>query len=69
MFIGLMDDVCYPITQFAIYNNSLTCDKEYILLPEYGHEDIHVRLWDEIYNSLCDTKLRPKLLQEGDKPC
>ena len=41
MITGLDDDVCYPITQFAIYNR-LTCDKAYRIMPEYAHEAMNV---------------------------
>ena len=34
---GLMDTLCPPSTQFAIYNK-LTCSKEMKISPEYGHE-------------------------------
>lgn len=39
MFTGLMDTICPPSTQYAIYNN-LTCEKQHILYPDYGHEYI-----------------------------
>ncbi len=39
MFTGLMDTICPPSTQYAIYNK-LTCEKEHILYPDYGHEYI-----------------------------
>lgn len=34
---GLIDDVCPPSAQFAVYNN-LTCEKEHHLYPNYTHE-------------------------------
>ena len=34
---GLMDNICPPSTQNAIYNN-LACEKEHLLYPNYGHE-------------------------------
>lgn len=37
MFTGLMDTICPPSTQFAAYNN-MTCEKEYKLYPDFGHE-------------------------------
>lgn len=37
MLTGLLDDVCPPSTQYAIYNK-LTCEKQHILYPDYGHE-------------------------------
>ena len=39
MITGLMDTVCPPSTQYAIYNK-LTCEKKHILYPDYGHEGI-----------------------------
>lgn len=37
MFTGLMDDVCPPSTQFAAYNK-MTCNKQSIIYPDFGHE-------------------------------
>lgn len=37
MFTGLMDNICPPSTQFAVFNN-LTCPKNHILYPDFGHE-------------------------------
>lgn len=37
MATGLIDDVCPPSAQFAVYNN-LTCEKEHHLYPNYTHE-------------------------------
>jgi len=39
MFTGLMDVTCPPSTQFAAYNK-MTCEKEMIIYPDYGHEGI-----------------------------
>lgn len=39
MFTGLMDNVCPPSTQYAVYNK-LTCKKEHILYPDFGHEGL-----------------------------
>ena len=39
MFTGLMDVICPPSTQFAVYNNA-TCEKEHVIFPDYGHEGI-----------------------------
>ncbi len=36
---GLMDNICPPSSQFAMYNK-LTCEKSYILYPDYGHEGL-----------------------------
>ena len=37
MLTGLMDTVCPPSTQFAAYNK-MTCEKEVVIYPDYGHE-------------------------------
>ena len=37
MITGLDDNVCYPETQFAIYNR-LEGPKEHLIMPEYAHE-------------------------------
>lgn len=39
MFTGLMDNICPPSTQFAIYNN-LKCKKDMIIYPDFGHEGV-----------------------------
>ncbi len=39
MFTGLMDTICPPSTQYAAYNK-MTCPKEHILYPDFGHEDL-----------------------------
>lgn len=39
MFTGLMDSICPPSTQFAIYNK-LTCKKDMKLYPDFGHEGL-----------------------------
>lgn len=36
---GLMDNICPPSTQFAIYNR-LNCQKEHVIFPDYTHEEI-----------------------------
>lgn len=59
MITGLEDIVCYPITQFAIFNR-LESEKEHLLLPEYGHEDMHVYVNDTVFNWLCGTKIQMK---------
>ena len=56
MITGLDDDVCYPITQFAIYNR-LTCEKSYRLMPEYSHEAMNVHVNDQVYNWLCGSEI------------
>ena len=39
MGTGLMDTTCPPSTQFAMYNK-LTCEKEVVIYPDYGHETL-----------------------------
>ena len=39
MFTGLMDDVCPPSTQFSAYNK-MTCKKNMIIYPDFGHEGL-----------------------------
>lgn len=39
MGTGLMDTVCPPSTQFAAYNK-IRADKQMVVYPDYGHEDI-----------------------------
>ncbi len=49
MATGLMDVICPPSTQFAIYNK-LECNKDMIIYPEYGHEAINCGLEDKMYS-------------------
>ncbi|MBS7298004.1 MAG: acetylxylan esterase [Eubacteriales bacterium] len=37
MYTGLVDTICPPSTQFAIYNK-VTSKKDVVLYPEFGHE-------------------------------
>jgi cephalosporin-C deacetylase len=37
--IGLMDTICPPSTQFAVYNK-LTVSKKMVIYPDFGHEPI-----------------------------
>ena len=39
MAVGLMDDICPPSTQFAVYNK-ITAPKEMVIYPDYGHEGL-----------------------------
>jgi len=39
VFCGLAGTVCPPSTQFAAYNK-LTCPKEMVIYPDYGHENL-----------------------------
>lgn len=64
MITGLDDDVCYPITQFAIYNR-LEGEKEYHLIPENAHEAMNVYVNDRVYNWLCGTNIsNPSLFEK-----
>lgn len=45
MAVGLMDTTCPPSTQFAAYNK-MTCEKELVIYPDYGHEGL--RGWGDI---------------------
>ena len=55
MIITLEDSVCYPSTQFAVYNRLASDSKKLILLPEYGHDVINVKIPDQMYNFVLDT--------------
>ncbi|WP_161978956.1 acetylxylan esterase [Streptococcus sp. S784/96/1] len=48
---GLEDDICPPSTQFAIYNR-LTTEKSHYILPDYGHDAMHVKVNDLVYDFL-----------------
>ncbi len=37
MFTGLMDTICPPSTQFAVYNK-ITSSKDIVIYPDFGHE-------------------------------
>lgn len=39
MCTGLMDNICPPSTQFAAFNK-MTCEKESIIYPDFGHEGL-----------------------------
>ncbi len=39
MFTGLMDTICPPSTQFAAFNK-MTCKKENVIYPDFGHEGL-----------------------------
>ncbi len=52
MFTGLMDTICPPSTQFAMYNK-VTSKKNVIFYPEYGHEGLKGAS-DKIFEFLCD---------------
>lgn len=56
LITGLQDTVCPPSTQFAIYNR-LNTRKEHIVLPEYGHDDVHLKIDDYVFNFLAETTI------------
>ncbi|GMK41882.1 acetylxylan esterase [Paenibacillus sp. CCS19] len=39
MFVGMMDTICPPSTQFAAYNK-MTAPKQYVIYPDFGHEHL-----------------------------
>ncbi|XID90692.1 alpha/beta fold hydrolase [Paenibacillaceae bacterium WGS1546] len=39
MFVGLMDTICPPSTQFAAYNK-ITASKQLVVYPDFGHEHL-----------------------------
>ena len=39
MGTGLMDNICPPSTQFAMYNK-ITSEKKMVIYPDYGHESL-----------------------------
>jgi cephalosporin-C deacetylase len=39
MAIGLMDPICPPSTQFAIYNK-LQTRKSHVIFPDFAHEHL-----------------------------
>lgn len=39
MACGLMDPICPPSTQFAAFNK-MTCDKDVVIYPDFGHENL-----------------------------
>lgn len=56
MAISMSDEVCFPSTQFAVYNR-LNGEKKYLVMPEYEHEGMHVYINDVMLNWLCDTTI------------
>ena len=39
MFVGLMDMICPPSTQFAAYNK-ISSEKDVVIYPDFGHESL-----------------------------
>ncbi|MGL6063990.1 MAG: alpha/beta fold hydrolase [Fusobacteriaceae bacterium] len=48
---GLIDEICPPSTQFAMYNK-LNTKKKILIYPDYGHEDNIAGIYDKIYEWL-----------------
>lgn len=51
MGTGLMDSSCPPSTHFAVFNQ-LQCDKELMVYPDFGHEELP-HAGDRIFEFLC----------------
>ncbi|TSO25447.1 alpha/beta fold hydrolase [Lactobacillus sp. LL6] len=54
MVTGLEDNVCFPSTQYAIFNR-IKSKKVHKIMPEYGHEDMHVEFDNLAFNWLFGT--------------
>ena len=52
MATGLRDTTCPPSTQFAMYNK-LTCKKNVLIYPDFGHESLYTHS-DKIFEFLSD---------------
>lgn len=52
MATGLRDTTCPPSTQFAMYNK-LTCKKQVMIYPDFGHEGIYTHN-DKIFEFFSD---------------
>ena len=52
MYTGLRDTICPPSAQFAVFHR-LAGEKEHILYPDFGHEDLPYA-WQEILTLLLD---------------
>ena len=61
MATGLMDDVCPPSTQFAVYNR-IVSPKRHLIYPDFGHEsfpgydDIRTRFFEGTLEALPRTE-------------
>lgn len=55
---GLMDEVCPPSSQFAVFSK-IQAPKKHLIFPEYGHEEIPA----------FDDRLLSFLREEDDKKC
>lgn len=56
MITGLEDNICFPSTQYAIFNQ-IVSHKEHLILPEYGHEDMNVKINDILYDYFTGSHL------------
>ncbi len=54
MFVGMMDTICPPSTQFAAYNR-IKSNKQVVIYPDYGHENLPDHS-DLIYNFMAKLK-------------
>lgn len=53
MGTGLMDTTCPPSTQFAMYNK-LTCEKQVLIYPDFGHEGLKTHD-DAVFNFITEN--------------
>lgn len=51
LFVGLMDTICPPSTQFAAYNK-ITSSKDLVIYPDFGHEGLPYSN-DTIFSFMC----------------
>lgn len=51
MITGLEDDVCFPSTQYAVFNR-IKSNKQHLILPEYSHEDMNAIIKDYTFDFL-----------------
>lgn len=54
MFTGLMDRICPPSTQYALFNK-LTCPKKHVIYPDFGHETLK-DMFDITFDFLVNDK-------------
>lgn len=53
---SLMDDICPPLTQMAVYNN-IKCEKKLFTMPEYLHEGLNTKVQDVVYNFITESNI------------
>lgn len=56
MATGLDDEICFPSTQFAVFNK-ITSPKDVIFLPEYGHEH-YPKVADKVRRFFIDDDMK-----------